>query len=73
MARAPGARPDALEFLIYMQRDLQLHKMSLGSRACRPNLYTSRVRTPRKMDRALQWDGVERLHSVMPTGFDTAG
>ena len=65
---------DALEFLIYMQRDLQLHKMSLGAARAGLEIYTSRVRrnSAQEWMRALQWDGVERLHSVMPTGFDTA-
>lgn len=64
---------DELEFLIRVQRDLKLHKMSKSAAAAGLQLYAYRNRRNAAQEwmRSLVWDGVERLGALMPVAFGT--
>jgi len=64
---------DDLEFLIRVQRDFKLHKMSKSAASAGLQLYAHRNRRNAAQEwmRSLVWDGVERLGAVMPIGFGT--
>lgn len=61
------------EFLIYVQREIGLHKMALGKVAAAVELYAMKRKRncAQEWMNGLTWDGVSRLDSWLPRTFGT--
>lgn len=69
----PLTDSDYTAYLAYIQRDLQLHKMTLGKVQAAVDLYamSQRRNCSQEWLSSLTWDGVSRLDSWLPRTFGT--